>query len=83
MQGAVGDARALSRQATARFADFSDSAKERRLCPQAMPTPFLLLPVRIETRFRTRSADGQRPTARAAAPVHELLGSHLSRGLFH
>ena len=63
-------ARSVVSQATAGFAQFSTPQQNVGQLNDA--SPFLLLPVRIETRFRSTSQSGQR-TPGAAAPQHELL----------
>jgi hypothetical protein len=57
--------------ATAAFADFSTPQQNVSLLSDS--SPFLLFPVRIETRFRTVSASVPAPGIGVAAPMHELL----------
>ena len=67
---ALGAAQAAVKSATAAFAAFSDPTQNIGQVVDSVP--FLLLPVRIETRFRTVAAD---KVTRAAAEVstHQLL----------
>lgn len=67
---ALQTARARVNQATASFAQFRTPQQNVNLLSDS--SPFLLLPVRIETRFRTVSPD-QQPGVVVAAPQHELL----------
>src|SRR6266545_1434182 len=63
-------ARSIVSQATADFAQFS--TPQQNVGQLSDASPFLLLPVRIETRFRTTAQQRGQP-APAAAPQHELL----------
>jgi hypothetical protein len=67
---ALGNARASLADATAQFAAFSDPRRAMELLDNT--TPFLLFPVRIETRFRT-TAPIDRPGIAVAPPQHQLL----------
>jgi hypothetical protein len=68
---ALQDARAKVSQATA---DFAQSRTPQRSVSQLSDnSPFLLFPVRIETRFRTITPERRRPEPAVAAPQHELL----------
>jgi hypothetical protein len=65
------NARAAVSQATADFAQFRAPQQNVNLLSDS--APFLLFPVRIETRFRTTTPDRQQPGIAVAAPQHELL----------
>ena len=65
------DARSIVSQATAGFGQFS--TPQQNVSQLSDASPFLLLPVRIETRFRTTTSQRDQPTPAAAAPQHELL----------
>ena len=68
---AVQKARAAVGQATAAFAQFG--TPQQNVGRLSDSSPFLLFPVRIETRFRTAAPERRRPELAAAAPQHELL----------
>ena len=61
---ALAEARTSLRAVTAQFGAFSDPTQAVQLLSNA--SPFLLFPIRIETRFRAGAS-------RAAAPQHQLL----------
>ncbi len=69
--GALGAARTAVGQATADFAVFTQPQNNVGLLSDS--SPFLLFPVRIETRFRTLRPGGQGPGIALPAPVHQLL----------
>ena len=64
-QATLGKARASLNDAAAQFANFSDPRRSVSLLSDT--TPFLLFPVRIETRFRTNASPA------GIAATHELL----------
>ncbi len=64
-------ARSIVSQATAGFGQFS--TPQQNVSQLSDASPFLLLPVRIETRFRTSTSQRGQATPAAAAPQHELL----------
>jgi hypothetical protein len=68
---ALKDARATVDRVTAQFAEFS--SPERNVSRLSDTSPFLLFPVRIETRFRTTGPDNAPPGVAIAVPQHELL----------
>ncbi len=67
---ALGNARAGLSAVTGQFAAFSDPRQTMQQLNNT--TPFLLFPVRIETRFRTTNPN-QRPGIAVAAAQHQLL----------
>ena len=69
-------ARRIVSQATAGFGQFS--TPQQNVSQLSDASPFLLLPVRIETRFRTTTSQRGKATPAAAAPQHELLRAYLS-----
>src|SRR5271169_5908073 len=75
-QNALQSARATVAKATAAFANFSTPQQNVALLNDS--SPFLLFPVRIETRFRTAPVTAPPPgiaaaAPAAAAPAHQLL----------
>lgn len=68
---ALKDAKAGVNSATGDFAPFKDPRRNVGLLPD--DSPFLLFPVRIETRFRTKTPDRLQPVVTRAATQHELL----------
>lgn len=68
---ALQSTRASVSQATTAFAPFRTPQQNVSLLSDS--SPFLLLPVRIETRFRTVTPDPRRPAGAAAAAQHELM----------
>ncbi len=78
-RGALKAARATVNQAASTFGGFSDPRQSVGLLSNA--APFLLLPVRIETRFRT-AATATKPGALADGGARTpAAGAHLSRRL--
>lgn len=68
---ALQNARASVSQATAAFAQFRTPQRNVSLLSDS--SPFLLFPVRIETRFRTITPERRKSELAAVGPQHELL----------
>jgi hypothetical protein len=68
---ALNDARLRVNRLTTEFAEFR--SPDRNVTRLSDTSPFLLFPVRIETRFRTTTPESSQPGVAVAAPQHELL----------
>src|SRR5712691_1651508 len=68
---ALQNARARVSQATTAFGQFRTPQRNVSLLSDSWP--FLLFPVRIETRFRTITPERRQPEVAVAAPQYELL----------